>query len=66
MARESKAELTDRLRREGRFEAFKKHREELKAQGVPAKEAWWQAATEFPAATEPPAASKVPAVDLSA
>lgn len=45
--RESKAELTDRLRREGRWEAFKKRREELKAEGVPAKEAWWQAASEF-------------------
>jgi len=51
--RESKAELTDRLRREGRWDAFKKRREELKAQGVPAKEAWFQAAVEFPAQVEP-------------
>jgi hypothetical protein len=48
MHRESKNELMDRLRREGRWEAFVKRREELKAEGVPAKEAWWQAATEFP------------------
>jgi len=53
LARESKAELTDRLRREGRFEAFKKRREELKVQGVPAKEAWSQAATEFPPPDSP-------------
>ncbi len=46
--RESKAELTDRLRREGRWDAFKKRREELKAGGVPAREAWYQAAAEFP------------------
>ena len=46
--RESKAELTDRLRREGRFEAFKKRREELKANGTPAKQAWFEAAAELP------------------
>jgi hypothetical protein len=33
MHRESKAELTDRLRREGRWEAFKERREQLKAAG---------------------------------
>ena len=46
--RESKSELTDRLRREGRWDAFKKRREELKAAGTPAKQAWIQAAAEFP------------------
>jgi hypothetical protein len=66
MSRESKIELTDRLRREGRFEPFKKRREELKAGGVPAKEAWWQAAAEFPAPTASPAPAKTPAIDLSA
>jgi len=49
---ESKAELTDRLRREGRFEAFKKHREELKADGTPAKQAWFEAAAELPPLTD--------------
>jgi len=53
MHRESKAELTDRLRREGRFEEFKKRREQLKSEGVPAKEAWWQAAAEFPPPSDP-------------
>src|SRR3989304_6065914 len=53
--RESKAELTDRLRGEGRFEAFKKRREELKAKGTPAKQAWYEAAAEFP-----PSADSVP------
>ena len=46
--RESKAELTDRLRREGRFETFKKRREELKAEGIAASDAWDVAAAEFP------------------
>ena len=54
--RESKAELTDRLRREGRWDEFKKRREELKAGGVPADQAWEQAATEFP----PPVAAGSP------
>lgn len=66
MPRESKAELTDRLRREGQFEAFKIRREALKAQGVPAKEAWWHAAAEFPSPIKAPATDKIPAVDLSA
>lgn len=66
LAKESKAELTDRLRREGRWKPFTQRREELKAQGVPAKEAWWQAAAEFPAPTAPPTASKSPTIDLSA
>jgi len=48
MHRESKAELTDRLRREGRFEEFKQRREDLKAEGIRAKYAWYQAAVEFP------------------
>jgi hypothetical protein len=53
--RESKSKLTDRLRLEGRFEAFKKRREELKDGGVPAKQAWFEAAVEFPPAiTLPP------------
>jgi hypothetical protein len=51
--RESKAELTDRLRREGRFDEFKKRREQLRVEGVPAKDAWQQAATEFPAPARP-------------
>jgi hypothetical protein len=53
MARESKAELMDRLRREGRWEAFKVRREQLKSEGIPAKQAWFQAATEFPPAEQP-------------
>lgn len=48
MYRESKAELTDRLRREGRWEDFKKRREAIKASGVRAREAWVRAAGEFP------------------
>lgn len=50
--RESKAELMDRLRREGRWEAFVRRREELKASGTSAGDAWRMAAAEFP----PPAA----------
>lgn len=49
MHRESKGELTDRPRREGRWEAFVERREELKAEGTPAKQGWFQAAVEFPA-----------------
>ena len=64
--RESKAELTDRLRREGRFEAFKKRREELKANGTPAKQAWYQAATEFPATETAAMKSAIPAEQLEA
>jgi hypothetical protein len=48
MPQESKAELTDRLRREGRWDAFVRRREELKSQNVPAEEAWHTAAEEFP------------------
>jgi len=62
--RESKAELTDRLRREGRWEDFKKRREELKAGAVPAKEAWYRAAAEFPAPAAPASAEKAPKADL--
>lgn len=46
--RESKAELTDRLRSEGRWEAFRKRREELKAGGMAAADAWNAAKVEFP------------------
>ena len=53
MQRESKCELTDRLRREGRFDEFKKRREELKAAGNEAKDAWFIAAAEFPPQTDP-------------
>ena len=53
MRRESKAELTDRLRREVRFEEFKKRREELRAEGNEAKDAWFIAAAEFPPQTDP-------------
>jgi hypothetical protein len=48
MYRESKAELTDRLRREGRFDAFKARREAMKGQGMAPKDAWRAAAEEFP------------------
>ena len=64
--RESKAELTDRLRRAGRWESFKKRREELKAGGMAASEAWDAAATEFPPPVAQHAASEAPAVDLRA
>ena len=64
--RESKAELTDRLRREGRFEAFKKRREELKVGGMAASEAWDAAATEFPPPVAQHAAGEAPTVDLRA
>lgn len=64
--RESKAELVDRLRREGRFAAFKKRREELKAEAIPAKQAWYQAAAEFPPPTAPPSVTAGMAVDLHA
>jgi len=53
--RESKAELTDRLRREGRWDAFVRRREVLKTEGVEAGEAWTMAAAEFPPATTPDA-----------
>ena len=46
--RESKGELTDRLRREGRWESFVRRREQLKAEGVAASDAWDLAAAEFP------------------
>ena len=58
--RESKAELTDRLRREGRWEAFKKRREELKAGGTSANQAWFEAAAEFPAAVDRSAMTTAP------
>jgi hypothetical protein len=64
--RESKAELTDRLRREGRFEAFKKRREELKAGGMAASDAWGAAATEFLSLDTKPVGGAVPTVDLQA
>lgn len=62
--RESKAELTDRLRSEGRWDAFKKRREELKAGGMPAKDAWVEAVAEFPAPSQV-SAEAAPPVDLS-
>jgi len=52
--RESKGELTDRLRREGRWDAFKKRREDLKADGMAASDAWDVAAAEFPSADPQP------------
>jgi len=64
--RESKAELTDRLRREGRFDAFKKRREELKAGGMPASDAWDAAAEEFPSPDAKPDTGTVPKADLRA
>lgn len=64
--RESKAELTDRLRREGRWEAFKKRREELKAAGTPAKQSWYEAAVEFPPPDAQPVVKATPEVDLQA
>lgn len=64
--RESKAELTDRLRSEGRFEAFKKRREELKAGGMPAADAWGVVAAEFPPADAQRPNGAAPAVDLRA
>ena len=66
MHRESKCELTDRLRREGRLDQFKKRREGLKAAGVPAKEAWWQAATEFPPVSSNVSNGSVPKFNLGA
>ena len=61
--RESKSELTDRLRREGRWDDFKKLREELKAGGMSASDAWNRAAQEFP---PPPAENPVPRSDIRA
>jgi len=61
--RESKAELTDRLRRKGRFDEFKKRREELRAKGIPAKHAWNEAAVEFGPMT-PEIKAKKPTIDL--
>ncbi len=64
--RESKAELTDRLRREGRWEAFKKRREELKIGGMAASDAWDVVAVEFPPPVAPTLAKGAPPVDLRA
>lgn len=66
MARESKAELMDRLRREGRFEAFTNRREGLRAAGTLAKQAWYEAAVEFPPPTVVADAPKPSPVDLEA
>lgn len=49
--RESKGDLTSRLRREGRWNEFVARREALKAEGLPAAEAWNAAAAEFPPPT---------------
>ena len=43
--RESKSQLMNRLRREGRWGAFKARREELNVGGMPAKDAWVEAST---------------------
>lgn len=64
--RESKAELTDRLRREGRWEAFKGRREELKAGGMAASDAWDAAAEEFPSLDAKPDPETVSKADLQA
>ena len=64
MHRESKSELTDRLRREGRFDEFKKRREQLKAAGNEAKDAWIIAAAEFPPPTVNGSNGSAPKVDL--
>jgi hypothetical protein len=64
--RESKAELTDRLRREGRWVAFKKRREGLKAGGMAASDAWDAAAEEFPSLDAKPDPGTAPKADLQA
>ncbi len=64
--RESKAELTDRLRREGHWAAFKRRREELKAGGMAASDAWGVAAAEFPPPDTHRANGAAPAVNLRA
>ena len=64
--RESKAELTDRFRRDGQWEAFKRRRDQLKADGMPASDAWGVAADEFPPPMATQAAVAVDAVDLTA
>lgn len=64
--RESKAELMDRLRREGRWDAFVRRREELKATGTDAASAWEIATAEIgpvaPAAETATAESDGPAL----
>jgi hypothetical protein len=52
---ESKRELTDRLRADGRWPAFIHRREELKARGMSAAIAWRMAAAEFPPLVAGPA-----------
>jgi len=64
--RESKAELTDRLRREGKFDAFKKRREDLKAGGMAAGDAWDVAAEEFPSLDAKPDPGTLPKADRRA
>ena len=64
--RESKAELTDRLRREGRWNDFVRRREQLKAEGMDASEAWGVAAEEFPPPDAQRPNGKAPAADLRA
>ena len=64
--RESKAEVTDRLRREGRWDAFKKRREEVKAGGMAASDAWDVAAAEFAPSDGKPPGEAAPKVDLQA
>ncbi len=45
---ENSVELADRLKREGRFDAFQRRKADLVASGARAKEAWIAAAAEFP------------------
>jgi hypothetical protein len=56
--RETKRELKARMRRQGCSREFFARREELKLQGVPAREAWDLAALDFPPnPTAPPSGS---------
>ena len=63
---ESKAELKDRLREDGNWEAFIRCREQLKADGMPASDAWDAAAEEFPAPDGDQPDETAPTVDLRA
>lgn len=62
MKAETREELKVRLHQEGRWKQYLARREQLKATGVPAGEAWRQAAQEFPAlaGTEPDGLSTRP------
>ena len=63
---ESKAELKDRLREDGNWEAFIRCREQLKTEGMAASDAWAAAADEFPAPDHDKLNETSPAVDLRA